>query len=62
MHDYVKVMQEMENKFTSTNSNAVERTTITKEQFDVIKGELSRLQSACHDSFDTPSPLPSHKE
>ena len=48
MHEYVKVMQTIENRFTSTNSVDVERTTIKRDEWVIVKAELSRLQAACH--------------
>jgi hypothetical protein len=40
-----KAIEEMELKFTSTNSNPVDRATINKDQFDAIKVELELLKS-----------------
>jgi hypothetical protein len=47
------VINTMNDKFTSTNSNPVERTTITIEQWNVIQSKLAALKSDQSRLIDT---------
>ena len=48
MHDFVKHAQTIDQRFTSGNGIAVERVTVKRGEWESIKAELARLQSALH--------------
>ena len=60
MHDFVKAMTTLQQRFTSRNSVGVDRVTIQLDEFEAIVAEIRRLQSVCHDQMNGISDL--HKK